>query len=113
MFLHSKPSLFSRGQMRVQAHVTKHQMKTSCASQRIMVAVGLDKQCKLVPKRMCRKTRGICDFKHNGAHTCRRVEMVRHGQGECNKEVLCTTAEQVSVRLGTGTKHPEVQNLFS
>ena len=30
--------------------------------------------------------------------------MVRHGQGECNKEVMCTTAEQDSVRLGTDTK---------
>ena len=39
--------------------------------------------------------------------------MVRHGQGECNSEVLRTTLEQESVRLGTDTKHAEVQNMFS
>ena len=44
--------------------------------------------------------------------TC-RVEMVRHGQGERNRDVMCTTVEQESVRLGTDTKHSEVQNLFS
>ena len=42
-----------------------------------------------------------------------RAEMVRDGQGESNNEVLCTTVEQKSVRLGTDTKHSEVQNLFS
>ena len=30
--------------------------------------------------------------------TC-RIAMVRHGQGECNKEILCTTVEQESERL--------------
>ena len=44
---------------------------------------------------------------HENVRTC-RVEMVRHGQGECNKEVLCTTVEQESVRPGT-----DIQNLFS
>ena len=35
------------------------------------------------------------------------------GQGECNRDVMCATVEQESVRLGTDTKHSEVQNLFS
>ena len=42
--------------------------------------------------------------------TC-RVEMVRRGQGEYNREVLCATVEQEFVRLGSDTKHSEVQNL--
>ena len=33
--------------------------------------------------------------------------MVRHGQGQCNREVLGTSVEQESVRLRTDTKHSE------
>ena len=42
-----------------------------------------------------------------------RVEMVRRGHSECNKEILCTTAERRSVRQETDFKHSEVQNFFS
>ena len=40
-----------------------------------------------------------------------RVDMVRHGQGECNNEVLCANVGRKSVRLGTDTKHSEVKKL--